>query len=128
MCLGHISTLETFLVTLFFLVVFKCLSGQSERLHVFTEAVLLFAAWLTVDHQVRHLNSNLSLFLDFFLLSDLRLDRKTATSCLDVLTKNIPPYTFVVNECVLFPAYMQHKYAAYICSVYLCTLYVMTCH
>lgn len=43
---------------------------------MFTEAVLLFAAWLTVDHQVRHLHSNLGLFLNFLLLPDLRLDRK----------------------------------------------------
>lgn len=59
---------------------------ECESLHVFTEAVLLFAAWLTVDHQVRHLHSNLCLFLNFLLLPDLRLDRKkTATSCLHTL-------------------------------------------
>lgn len=48
----------------------------SESLHALTEAVLLFAARLTVDHQVRHLHSNLGLFLNFLLLPDLRLDRK----------------------------------------------------
>lgn len=43
---------------------------------MFTEAVLLLAAWLTVDHQVRHLHSNLGLFLNFLLLPDLKSDRK----------------------------------------------------
>jgi len=38
---------------------------------VCTKAVLLLAAWLTVDHQVRHLHGNLCLLLHFLLLSDL---------------------------------------------------------
>lgn len=42
-----------------------------EPLHVFTKAVLLFAAGLTINHQVRHLHSNLCLLLHFLLLSDL---------------------------------------------------------
>lgn len=68
----------------------ECMS--SESLHMFTEAVLLFAARLTVDHQVRHLHSNLGLFLNFLLLPDLKLGRKkNATSCLHTLGKKQQP-------------------------------------
>lgn len=53
---------------------FLCHSCRAKS--VSTKAVLLFASRLAVDHQVRHLHSNLGLFLNFLLLPDLKLDRK----------------------------------------------------
>lgn len=96
---------------------------ECESLHVFTEAVLLFAAWLTVDHQVRHLHSNLGLFLNFLLLSDLRLDRKkTATSCLHTLggekkKKKSSEPTSVVDSCMRYSACLQHTCTSPIATV-----------
>lgn len=94
---------------------------ECESLHVFTEAVLLFAARLTVDHQVRHLHSNLGLFLNFLLLSDLRLDRKkTATSCLHTLgggkEKSSEP-TSVVDSCMRYPACLQRTCTSPVATV-----------
>lgn len=78
------------------LLVFKGHCVYNLHLHLFTKAVLLLAAGLTVDDQVRHLHGNLCLLLYFLLLSDLRLYRKTATSCLQSYADRPPVKHYVV--------------------------------